>query len=299
MRPEMGMPRQCIFMGMLMIFALTSFGQYNVRMIPGMTHYMGDLAPYESIFSYSKGHVAAGVAYTLKVNEIISYYSKFTRGKISGDDANSADQWRRRRNLSFESNLYEIGAGFEVSLITLVKGFDKFGIDVYLLGGVNLFHFNPRTFYMGEWHDLQPLGTEGQGAPGIYKTPYKLWQFSFPFGFGASFKLSDIYSMGLEFAPRATLTDYLDDVSQVYLDRTLQLPLQGELTTALANRIEEGMDIDPGEIITTTGSDPYAGTQRGDSIDRDWYIFSSFSFAMELGSGASKFLKKQKKRMLK
>ncbi|MEO8734182.1 MAG: hypothetical protein ABI373_07615, partial [Flavobacteriales bacterium] len=39
-------------------------------------------------------------------------------------------------------------------------------LGFYLFAGVGAFHFNPQAQYKGNWVDLRPLGTEGQGLPG-------------------------------------------------------------------------------------------------------------------------------------
>lgn len=245
---------------------------YEVRSSFGAMHYLGDLAPLSSDLSASRPHIASKVSYNLSFNEMVTYYSSLVVGKVSANDENSNNLQRKNRNLSFESNIYEIGIGLEISLVSAFPKFDKYGIDIFLTGGVSTFHMNPQGFIDNRWVDLQPLGTEGQGElryEDHFKSKYKLWQLAFPFGMGIGFKLSDRYAIGLEFAPRFLLTDYLDDVSSIYMDTKLQTELQGSLTARLANR---------------TGSDVSFNTIRGDSRDKDWYVYNSFTFIMALAN---------------
>ena len=264
-----------------MCCALASFCQVpSVKVYTGTMHYLGDLSPYDHPLSFSRGHFATGVSYVVKSNEIASYFVRFMHGKVSGEDAMSGNINRQKRNLSFESNIDEFGVGVELSLTSLMPKIEKYGLNAYITLGVNLFHFNPKAFYSGQWIELQPLGTEGQGSSAIYKTPYKRWQINFPIGIGASFKLSPSVSMAIEFAPRILLTDYLDDVSKEYIASDVQLQAQGALPTALANRMGElaSANSNPSEFYVTTGQ------KRGNVNDKDRYFFSSINFISTLNN---------------
>ncbi len=246
----------------------------KVKVYAGSMHYMGDLSPFDHPLSFSKGHFATGVSYTLVSNEIASYFVRFMHGKVSGSDALSGSSVRQKRNLSFESNIDEFGVGVEISLTSLMPAIKKYGLDLYLTVGTNLFHFNPKAYYQGSLIELQPLGTEGQGSSSSYKAPYKRWQINFPMGVGASFNLSPSVSMAIEIAPRILMTDYLDDVSTDYVGTTEQLQAQGVLTTSLANRMGE---------LATAANEPddfvvFTGQTRGNVSDKDRYFFSSIHF---------------------
>lgn len=92
------------------------------------------------------------------------------------------------------------------------------------MGGVGVFHFNPQgslTDAAGNktWYYLHPLRLEGQGMPEYPASkPYKLTQMNIPFGGGLKFFMSDRINVSLEFLYRKTFTDYIDDVSQRYID---------------------------------------------------------------------------------
>jgi hypothetical protein len=63
------------------------------------------------------------------------------------------------------------------------------------------------------------LRTEGQGLPDFpERKEYKLTQLCIPFGIGARFRVSDQFSIGAEIGFRKLFTDYLDDVSNTYVD---------------------------------------------------------------------------------
>lgn len=285
------MLRKLLILSIVICCAHQGFCQVpKVKVYAGTMHYMGDLSPFDHPLSFSQGHFATGVSYTLVSNEIASYFVRFMHGKVSGNDALSASISRQQRNLSFESNIDEFGVGVEISLISLMPKLKKYGLDVYLTAGTNIFHFNPKAYYQGGLVELQPLGTEGQGSSVLYKAPYKRWQINFPIGAGANFQLSPAVSMAIEVTPRILLTDYLDDVSSDYVGTSQQIQSQGLLTTALANRMGELATSanEPEDFIVTTGQ------QRGNVKDKDRYFFSSIHFISNLGD-LKKLAKKLKR----
>ncbi len=69
----------------------------------------------------------------------------------------------------------------------------------------------------GEWVDLKPLRTEGQGLiPG--REEYKLTQLNIPMGIGVKYFLTETFHVSSEVLHRKTFTDYIDDVSTNYVD---------------------------------------------------------------------------------
>lgn len=247
----------------------------EVRSYIGATYYQGDLSPLPNALSFSKGHLAGGSSVGLILNPYISVHTKVIIGTLSGDDAEASSVGRRRRNLSFESNLYEWGVSTELSLNGLIKGLNKFGVNIYFTGGVNLFHFNPKTKYQDTWYALQPLGTEGQGLlPGKFK--YALTEVSLAHGMGVKFNLSPMVVMGFEVAPRRTFTDYIDDVSTEYVNYNELLEGAGALSAALSNRTGEYLESSPVQVNTGSG--------RGDPNDKDWYLFTGMFIGYRFGA---------------
>jgi hypothetical protein len=74
----------------------------------------------------------------------------------------------------------------------------------------------------GEWVKLRPVQTEGQ--------KYGSFTPAFPIGVGAHFTFNRKWRIGAELGYRFTLTDYLDDVSDKYLeDNEYDSDLQAEM----------------------------------------------------------------------
>jgi hypothetical protein len=148
----------------------------------------------------------------------------------------------------------------------------------------------------GDWVDLQPLGTEGQNANllesdvnhGIKE--YKNIQFAIPFGIGARFRLNEVLDFSVEFGFRYLFTDYIDDVSQNYVD--LGVFGSNELAKALSYR---GNEINPTNTFTYTGRDgnsynviPGYGHEspdnwRGHKDDKDIYTVTTLRISYIVG----------------
>lgn len=268
----------------IVLFGACAFMQgqaYELRLYGGANYYQGDLAPSTSALSFSRGQFCTGTSAGLEINDVFKLNLKVLVGKIAGDDENAVNPARRRRNLSFVSPLYEVGINTEVSINRLLPFLDKYGIKAYYTTGINVFHFDPQAFATNEFGKvevvkLQPLGTEGQGLSG-YEDPYKLTQINIPFGIGFSFHLFGNYELGIEICPRATFTDYLDDVSGSYVDPDVFDQYGKPITAKMANRMGEFLGTDPVNVSS--------GATRGNPDNNDWYLFSGVYLSYNFGAG--------------
>ena len=111
------------------------------------------------------------------------------------------------------------------------------------------------------------------GRPGRYS----LTEFAVPFGIGVKFAVTEYWNISWEFAYRQTFTDYLDDVSGVYVDRDELITANGELAANLANRTGEFLGI--AEPVNTPG------VSRGNPNTNDMYLFTGFTFTYNFFDG--------------
>jgi opacity protein-like surface antigen len=251
---------------------LSSQAQNNVEVgiLLGQTNYVGDMT--ESRFQ--EMNFAAGLMLRYNPNYNFSLRGNIFYGKISGADKNFSNEELRKRNLDFTSPLLELSGQLEWNIL----GFDalgtkgKKGFSPYVFAGLGIFKFNPKTKLNGNWVELQPLGTEGQGTTPLQaRKKYALTQVSLPFGMGIKFRLAPRFVVGIEYGMRFTFTDYLDDVSLTYVNPQILQAQYGDNSRILANR--SGEDKGPYDIITAKGQ------QRGDNKDRDWYNFLGLSLS--------------------
>jgi hypothetical protein len=249
-------------------------------------NYFGDLSPKASATSTDIGltRPAIGIEFGHRFGPRYTLRAAFTYGGLRGDDFDSADptdsnaKYRYVRNLQFRNRIKDL---------TIVAVFDLFKNEAsyisrvqwtpYAFLGITAFHHNPQAFVAedsglpeaGTWVDLQPLGTEGQYSQlnesdanyGI--KPYKLVQIAIPFGIGVRYRLNQVFDIGLEFGVRYTFTDYLDDVSQNYVDPAL---LGSDLARNLADRSQELNAAVSGSARDFTSINNTASDRNGDGI---------------------------------
>jgi len=177
---------------------------------------------------------------------------------------------RDERNLSFKSNIIELMLALEVHPLYFKRfeqGEDLPRFSPYLMGGIGFFSFNPRAKLNGEWVELHPLSTEGQGFSEYPdRKPYKLRQFNIPVGLGVKYKVNPLCNVSLECVTRILNTDYLDDVSKEYIDPTVFANhLSGDdLNNALLLN-DRQKELNPSHNATI-------GWQRGNPKNNDAYF---------------------------
>ncbi len=195
--------------------------------------------------------------------------------------------WRKQRNLDFKTTLIEGYAALEIFPTMLLRRPSEFEprLRPYVLAGVGVFHFNPKgslTDASGgkTWYALQPLRLEGQGMPEYpYSKPYKLTQINIPLGAGLKFYASDRINLSAEVLYRKTFTDYIDDVSNRYIDPALYTKYLPAQEASLAYKLS-----DKSIGIIYPGMTRYpAGTQRGDPKNKDTYFSVVLKFGVRLG----------------
>ncbi|HEX2682410.1 MAG TPA: hypothetical protein VHL77_00660 [Ferruginibacter sp.] len=212
---------------------------------------------------------------------------------LEGDDAiintTGIDElWRKQRNLDFKSTVLEGYLAVEVFPTMLFQRQSEYEprLRPYAFGGIGVFHFNPQgslTDAAGNktWYALQPLRLEGQGMPEYpYSKPYKLTQINIPFGAGLKFFASDRVILSGEILYRKTFTDYIDDVSTKYIDPNNYNKYLSSQDASLAYKLS-----DKAIGIIYPGMTRYpAGTQRGDTKDKDTYFSIVLKFGVRLGA---------------
>jgi len=209
----------------------------------GVSYYLGDINPGLP-YVYSRPAYGALVRYN--INNRWSARFSYTRGTLIGDDLKSNAV--AYRELNFKSHVNDFSLIAEFNFLEYFTGSKKNYFTPYIFGGVGLFTFKPFNF---DGVDLHASGTEGQNINYDGRTPYKLWNVAFPFGFGFKYSLTDRLAFGLEWGMRKTFTDYIDDISTTYYTS--------------------------GDPVSDPTGMHDAGMQRGNSKTMDWYNFTLVS----------------------
>lgn len=258
---------------MLAAAPLFTFAQkLHADLFGGITTYQGELQGKR--FTIDQSNIAVGVGASYDLTEKFIIRSGFTYGVLEGNDKkNTTAKDVALRNLQFKSALTELHLGLEYNLFRL----EGKSLTPYLFAGVAAYHFNPYTKDVaGNKVFLKPLSTEGQGLAAYPdRKNYKLTQLALPFGGGIKFKVSDDLQIGLELGLRKLFTDYLDDVSDSYVDENLLRAAKGSQAVQLAFR---------GDEVNPAATYPAAGSQRGNPKTKDWYYFSGLRISKLLNS---------------
>ena len=257
-----------IFSVLLVCFAfLVSAQRSQFGIGAGVCSYYGDLGRNDM----KNTHPAFQVFHNYHFNKFLNTRLSFGHSAVSGNDHYSLQHSQKERNLSFRSNVNELTGVLELN----VFGTDYI-INPYLYGGFNVFHFNPKTQFEGEWVYLRDLGTEGQGSDQhLDKLKYKLIESSIVFGAGIKVPVTRSVIVSFDIGWRRTNTDYLDDVGGEYINYNELLRSNGELAAKLSDRSPEylGTYYLPGKAT---------GSQRGGNKVRDYYIMSFISMIYDL-----------------
>ena len=260
-------------LAVLLSFPFVSLAQSSeAGLFLGVATYKGELQNH--LFSTKFIKPAVGILYRRNLNSHWGYRLGITYGAVTADDAESDDDYQVRRNLSFRSRILDFHGVFEFNFFSYQLASDRSAKwTPFLFGGLSIYHFNPQAELDGEWYDLQPLGTEGQGTDAYpSREKYKRTQVALPFGGGFKFRFTRRFGMTVEAGARRLYTDYLDDVSTTYADKDVLLSNYGETSVILSDRSIDG------QAANNTDR------QRGNASDNDWYMFAGISLNFTLSS---------------
>ncbi len=258
------------------VFILTlmtsgAFAQYHeVGLMLNQMHYIGDIN--QSNHLPSRWSPGIGVIYRYNINDRLAFKGSFQYGSLYAADEDSDIDWQQNRNLHFQSDIAEFSGQMEVNFLTYEIGDKRRPSSPYVFLGFSVFRFNPQAEFNDRWVDLQPLGTEGQGIPG-YEERYPLTQVSIPFGLGYKFNIWRNFGGAIEWGFRRTFTDYLDDVSGVYVDAAILEDQNGPLSVIMADR----------SLIPTGPAGTNTDMQRGETNRKDYYIVGGFMVTYKIG----------------
>lgn len=225
--------------------------KYSIIASGGLSSYYGDLNNPGDILDLS-GSFSIGGQYALM--DHINIRAQVSYIRLSGDDQDVDEEFgTRNRNLSFRSNNWEF-AGMGVFELFPRGGsyYSRPTFNPYALLGAAVMISNPKAKALsdGEWHALRPLKTEGED--------YSAVVFAIPVGFGINLFYNRFLNIGVEGLYRFTFTDYLDDVSTVYIDpASFTDPIAAELAD---RKPEIGL------------APAMAGDQRGNPDKNDGYF---------------------------
>ena len=253
--------------------AVVQEGEFGIGL--GLGHYFGDLNTRAHL---NRPKFAATAFFRKNFGNYIALRAGATFAQLGYSDIyNTHNEYMLQRNLSFNSNVWELALQGDFNFFRFMPGEPGYNFTPYITFGVGVFNYDPFAMLQGQKHFLRPLNTEGQGTT-LYpdRKPYSSMAFSIPFGAGVKYCINERINVGFEIVHRVTGTDYLDDVSMTYVDKSIfpTLP-NGDPSPAylLSDRSYE-----LGEPIGLPGR------QRGVSTQKDQFITAMFYVSFNLQS---------------
>lgn len=230
-------------------------------------NYYGDIAPRPTRISTDISFTRPALSFSLthRFGPRYQVTGAFMYGTLKGSDLETVSDkdfedngiYRYQRNLSFRNRIKEVSVIASLDLFeNMATYISRVRWTPYVYLGVAILHHNPKAQVpdyqldgvtpfdnAGEWVSLRDLGTEGQYSElqptdanhGI--KPYKLIQPAIPMGIGVRFRVNQVFDIAGEFGFRYLFTDYIDDVSESYVD--LGVFGDNELAKAMSYRSNE------------------------------------------------------------
>lgn len=263
----------CLPLSLLAQNGIVQEGEFGIGL--GAGHYFGDLNTRAHL---NRPKFAAGVFFRKNFGNYIALRVAGNFAQLGYSDVyNTHNEFMRRRNLSFNTKIWELAVQGDFNFYHFMPGDPDFRWTPYVTLGVSVFNYDPYAFLNGQKYFLRQLGTEGQGLDTTFKrTPYSSMAIGIPFGIGVKYSINERINLGFEIVHRFTNTDYLDDVSTTYVDPSVFPPNpDGSPSPAflLSDRSYE--------TGTPIG---VKGRQRGNSQNKDQFVTAMFYISFNLQS---------------
>jgi len=253
--------------------AVIQEGEFGFGM--GAAHYFGDLNTRAHV---NRPKIAATAFFRKNFGNYIALRVGASFAQLGYSDIyNTHNDYMKARNLSFNSNVWELALQGDFNFFRFMPGEPGYNFTPYITFGLGVFNYDPYAMLSGQKYFLRPLNTEGQGNA-LYpdRKPYGSMAFSVPFGAGFKYCINENINVGFELVHRVTGTDYLDDVSTTYVDPSVFPPLPDGSPSPAYLLHDRSYEV--GEPIGIIGR------QRGVSTQKDQFITGIFYISFNLQS---------------
>jgi hypothetical protein len=253
--------------------AVIQEGEFGVGI--GAGHYFGDLNTRAHL---NRPKIAATAFFRKNFGNYIAVRVGASFAQLGYSDIyNDHNSYMQTRNLSFNSNVWELALQGDFNFFRFMPGEPDYNFTPYVTFGVGVFNYDPFAMLAGQKHYLRPLNTEGQGSS-LYpdRKPYGSMAFCIPFGVGVKYCINERINVGFEIIHRVTGTDYLDDVSKTYVNTSL-FPSLPDGSPSPAYLLHD-RSYELGDPIGLPGR------QRGVSTQKDQFATAMFYVSFNLQS---------------
>lgn len=249
---------------------LVQEGEFGIGL--GGAHYFGDLNTRAHL---NRPKMAATLFFRKNFGNYIAARVGASFAQLGYSDVyNTHNETMVRRNLSFNSNVWELALQGDFNFFRFIPGEPGYNYTPYVTMGVGIFSYDPYAYLQGTKYFLRSLNTEGQGSTQYPdRKPYSSMAISVPFGVGIKYALNDRINIAFEILHRFTNTDYLDDVSKTYPGLAAFPGGASSPAFLLSDRSYE--------LGTPIGIE---GRQRGNSEQKDQFVTAMFHVTFNLQS---------------
>lgn len=254
-----------------MVESYVQEGEFGIGI--GAAHYFGDLNTRAAL---NKPKFSAGAFFRKQFGNYIGLKIAANYAQIGYSDIYSQNETQKRRNLSFNSNIWELSVSGDFNFFKFYPGISGFTYTPYVSLGVGVFSYDPYAYLAKQKYFLRPIGTEGQGSAAYPdRKPYSSMAVCFPIALGFKYNLNEKTNMFIEAGYRFTNTDYLDDVSTTYAPDAFSPLPNGQLS---AGQLLSDRSYETGTSIGIKGR------QRGNSTQKDGYVIAQVGISFNLSS---------------
>jgi hypothetical protein len=262
----------CIPISLFAQNSIVQEGEFGIGI--GAAHYFGDLNTRAKL---NRPKPSAGIFFRKNFGNYIAMRISGNYAQLGYSDVyNTHNEFMHRRNLSFNTNVWELGLQGDFNFYRFLPGDPEFRFTPYVTFGISAFNYDPYAYLNGDKYFLRQLGTEGQAIDSLHRKPYSSMAIAFPFGVGIKYSINERINVGFEVVYRFANTDYLDDVSTTYVDPAL-FPLNPDGSYSSAYLLSD-RSYETGERIGIKGR------QRGNSQNKDAFATALFYISFNLQS---------------
>ncbi len=246
-------------------------GEFGVTF--GAAHYFGDL---NTRARFNRPKPALGLYFRKQFGNYVGVRLAAHYAQIGYSDVYSNNEYHQTRNLSFNSNIWEVAAMGDFNFFKFLPSDPDYIFTPYITLGLGVVSYDPYAYLDGKKEFLRPLGTEGQNTGYMGRKPYGTMAVVVPFGAGIKYNITEKLNLTFEVSHRYTFTDYLDDVSTTFIGIN-NFPATGNGPTASLLQ-DRSYEINPNKVIGIEGR------QRGLSKQKDQYMIVEVGLSFNLTS---------------
>ncbi len=249
-------------------------GEFGIS--AGAAQYFGDLNP-DMHFNTPK--LAVGIFFRKNLTDYIALRIQGGFAQLGYSDVyNTQNAVDLRRNLSFNSNVWQLGIQGDFNFFRFIPGDGDHRWTPYMTIGIGMFSFDPYAYLAGQKYYLRELGTEGQGTAAYPdRQHYSNIAANIPLGIGFKYNLNPKLNIGFEIVYNFTTTDYLDDVSTTYAGIN-NFPTLASGDPSVAALLQDR------SYETGTPSIGIANRQRGYKQQKDGWLTAQVTLSFNISS---------------